>query len=95
MTLMGMHVQGLLGACCTAAMLAACAPVDSQTPSRPQPSVPVQPGPTCRVDADCGVDTHCTAIPGGCRCANGHCVAPRAAVDPVIDPAPAPAPTVR
>ena len=90
-----MTLRGVLLACCTAAMLAACAPVDGPTASRPQPAVPVQPGPTWRVDTDCAVDTHCTAIPAGCRCANGHCIAPMAAVDPVIDPAPAPAASVR
>jgi hypothetical protein len=95
-----MLCTGVVWACCAAALLAACAPVDgakpkTPTPSRPQPAVPAQPGPTCRVDADCAVDTHCTALPGGCRCANGHCLAPRAAVDPVIDPAPAPPASVR
>jgi len=90
-----MTLGGMFGGCCIAALLAACAPVDAPVPSKPQPAVPVQPGPTCRVDADCAVDTHCTALPGGCRCANGHCIAPRAAVDPVIDPAPAPPASVR
>ena len=95
-----MTLRGMLLVCCSAGMLAAgalvaCARVDVPTPSRPQPATPVQPGPTCRVDADCAVDSHCTAIPGGCRCANGHCIAPAAAIDPVIDPAPAPASSVR
>ena len=101
MTLRGTTLRGMpatrmfVCACCTAALLAACARVDVPTPSRPQPAVPVQSGPMCRVDTDCAVESHCNAIPGGCRCVNARCLANPAAVDPVIDPPPAPPASVR
>jgi hypothetical protein len=44
----------------------------------------------CKVDQDCADLERCKTA--SCRCIDATCIAPRSAVDPVVDPAPAPPP---
>jgi hypothetical protein len=44
----------------------------------------------CKVDQDCADLERCKTA--NCRCVEATCIAPRPAVDPVVDPAPAPPP---
>jgi hypothetical protein len=73
--------------------LAACAAPASQDPSTSHrlrtggPNPPQRVEDTCKVDADCADKPHCEGV--DCRCVETQCIAPREAIDPSIDPAPA------
>ena len=91
-----MIVRALL-ALCLACSLAACAGAaqDASTPT-PKPHVrkadPLPPERVednrCAVDADCATQRACADAE--CRCVQDRCVRNAPAIDPAIDPAPAP-----
>lgn len=62
-------------------------------PPKGGPNPPVRVDMTCRVDADCEAKPACADVE--CRCVRDTCMRHREAVDPVIDPVPAPATSVR
>ena len=51
------------------------------------PNPPQRVEDTCKVDADCADKPHCEGV--DCRCVETQCIAPREAIEPSIDPAPA------
>ena len=87
-------------ALCLACSLAACAGAAQQeaTTSDPTPKPYVRkadPLPPTRVEDDrCAVDADCATKPAcadaDCRCVQERCVRSAPAIDPAIDPAPAP-----
>ena len=62
-------------------------------PPKGGPNPPVRADMTCRVDADCEEKPACTDVE--CRCVRDKCIRITEPVDPVIDPVPAPATSVR
>ena len=87
-------------ALCLACSLAACAGAAQQeaTTSDPTPKPYVRkadPLPPTRVEDDrCAVDADCATKPAcadaDCRCVQDRCLRSAPAIDPAIDPAPAP-----
>jgi len=62
-------------------------------PPKGGPNPPVRVDMTCRTDADCEATPGCTDVE--CRCVRDKCMRIAEPVDPVIDPVPAPATSVR
>ena len=62
-------------------------------PPKGGPNPPVRADMTCRVDADCEARPACADVE--CRCVRDKCLRITEPVDPVIDPVPAPATSVR
>jgi len=94
-----------LAACVGAAPQDASDGGDVASASTVPPGTPIRmppkggPNPPVRVDMTCRVDADCEAKPGcaddECRCVRDTCLRSAEPVDPVIDPVPAPATSVR